>query len=117
MDAATDAAMALPSLSLTYPITDFTHAWQTVQLHVTQALDTRIWVSSPCSLRRVAGRIRGGGVRFAPNTGARTATVWPGPPALYALNVGRLSVCASDGVCSRHVGGWGWSDGARVSPG
>jgi len=40
MDAATDAAMALPSLGLTYPITDFTHAWQTVQLHVTQALDT-----------------------------------------------------------------------------
>ncbi len=40
IDAATDAAMALPSLGLTYPITDFTHAWQTVQLHVTWALDT-----------------------------------------------------------------------------
>jgi hypothetical protein len=40
MDAATDAAMALPSLGLTYPITDFTYAWQTVQLHVTWALDT-----------------------------------------------------------------------------
>jgi hypothetical protein len=31
IDAAADAAMALPSLGLTYPVTDFTYAWQTVQ--------------------------------------------------------------------------------------
>ena len=39
MDAATDAATALPSLGLTYPISDFSYAWQIVQMHVVQAID------------------------------------------------------------------------------
>ena len=39
MDAAADAAAALPSLGLTYPISDFSSAWWTVQVNVVQALD------------------------------------------------------------------------------
>ncbi|GAA3335881.1 hypothetical protein GCM10020358_05910 [Amorphoplanes nipponensis] len=58
-DAATDAAMALPELGLTYPIIDFTHAWRTVQVHVTQALDTirqEIQATLPSPGRRSAPR-------------------------------------------------------------
>lgn len=40
MDAALEAATALPSFGLTYPVTDFQHAWQSVQAHVVLALDS-----------------------------------------------------------------------------
>jgi hypothetical protein len=59
MDAATDAATALPTLGLAYPITDFDHAWQTVRAHVTQALGIireEIYASLPSSPRRRAPR-------------------------------------------------------------